>query len=93
MRDLRPLLHTIQALHAEVRGEIVAATERRSLEAMAAIDRDDAGDTIYTIDTISESIVERFAQALARDRSTPRAPTRPRPTAGSWWTRSTAPAA
>ena len=69
MRDARALLDTILTLHAEVRDEIVAAAERRSLEAMATVDRDDAGDTIYAIDTIGEAIVERFAQALARDRA------------------------
>jgi fructose-1,6-bisphosphatase/inositol monophosphatase family enzyme len=69
MRDPRALLDTILALHAEVRDEIVAATERRSLESMASVDRDGSGDTIYAIDTISESIVERFAEALARDRA------------------------
>jgi fructose-1,6-bisphosphatase/inositol monophosphatase family enzyme len=69
MRDPDGLLEAIRALHDAVRDEIVAATERRSLESMASVDRDDAGDTIYAIDTIGESIVERFAQALARDRS------------------------
>jgi fructose-1,6-bisphosphatase/inositol monophosphatase family enzyme len=69
MRDPRGLLDTILALHAEVRDEIVAATERRSLESMASVDRDGAGDTIYAIDTIGESIVERFAATLARDRA------------------------
>ena len=69
MRDPQALLDTIRALHAEVRDEIVAATERRSVESMAAVDRDGAGDTIYAIDTIAESIVERFAEALARDRT------------------------
>jgi fructose-1,6-bisphosphatase/inositol monophosphatase family enzyme len=69
MRDPQALLDTIRALHAEVRDDIVAATERRSAESMAAVDRDGAGDTIYAIDTIAESIVERFAEALARDRT------------------------
>ncbi len=69
MRDPHALLDTILALHAEVRDEVVAATERRSAESMAAVDRDGAGDTIYAIDTIAESIVERFAEALARDRT------------------------
>ena len=68
MRDPDGLLNTILALHGEVRDEIVAATERRSLAALAAIDRDDEGDTIYAIDVIGESIVARFADALARDR-------------------------
>jgi fructose-1,6-bisphosphatase/inositol monophosphatase family enzyme len=67
MREPRALLDTILALHAGVRDEVVAATERRSLEWMAAVDRDDPGDTIYAIDTVGESIVERFAEALARD--------------------------
>jgi fructose-1,6-bisphosphatase/inositol monophosphatase family enzyme len=69
MRDPQALLDTILALHAEVRDDIVAATERRSAESMAAVDRDGAGDTIYAIDTIAESIVDRFAEALARDRT------------------------
>ena len=50
----RPIL----ALHAEVRDEVVAATERQSLESMAAVDRDDDGDTIYAIDVIGEAIVD-----------------------------------
>src|SRR6185369_2446878 len=69
MRDRQALLDTILALHAEVRDDIVAATERHGLEAMAAVDRDDEGDTIYAIDVIGESIVERFAERLARDRA------------------------
>jgi fructose-1,6-bisphosphatase/inositol monophosphatase family enzyme len=69
MRDPRTLLDTIRALHAEVRDEIVAATERRGLEDMASIDRDQEGDTIYAIDVIGEAIVTRFAEALARERA------------------------
>ena len=37
------------------------------LEALAAVDRDDAGDTIYAIDVVAEAIVTRFADALARE--------------------------
>jgi len=69
MRDPRALLDTIRMLHAEVRDEIVAATERQGLESMAAIDRDDEGDTIYAIDVVGESIVTRFTDRLARDRA------------------------
>ena len=67
MRDRQALLDTILTLHAELRDEIVAATERHGLEAMAAVDRDDEGDTIYAIDVIGESIVARFGERLARD--------------------------
>ena len=69
MRDRQKLLDTILTLHAEVRDDIVAATERHGLEAMAAVDRDVEGDTIYAIDVIGEKIVERFAERLARDRA------------------------
>jgi len=69
MRDSRALLNEILALHGRIRDEIVAATERHGLDAMASIDRDDEGDTIYAIDVVSETIVERFAEALARQRS------------------------
>jgi fructose-1,6-bisphosphatase/inositol monophosphatase family enzyme len=69
MRDARGLLDAILALHGQVRDEIVAATERHGLEAMASVDRDVEGDTIYAIDVIGEAIVTRFAEALARDRS------------------------
>jgi fructose-1,6-bisphosphatase/inositol monophosphatase family enzyme len=69
MRDQQALLDRILALHARMRDEIVAATERRSAESMASVDRDGAGDTIYAIDTIGEAAVERFAEALAGDRT------------------------
>ena len=69
MRDPHALLNLILALHRDVRDEIVAATERRSVERMAAIDRDDEGDTIYAIDVVGETIVTRIAEALAHERT------------------------
>jgi fructose-1,6-bisphosphatase/inositol monophosphatase family enzyme len=67
MRDPQALLDRVLTLHAEVRDRIVTETERRALESMAAVDRDDEGDTIYAIDTVGEAIVTRFAEALARE--------------------------
>jgi fructose-1,6-bisphosphatase/inositol monophosphatase family enzyme len=69
MRDGQSLLHAILALHDEVRDQVVAAAERNGLDHMASVDRDDEGDTIYAIDVVGEAIVERFADALARDRA------------------------
>ena len=69
MRDPHALLNLILALHRDVRDEIVAATERRGVERMAAIDRDDEGDTIYAIDVVGETIVTRIAEALAHERT------------------------
>ncbi len=69
MRDPRSLLEPILELHAHVRDQIVAATERQQLEALSAVDRDVPGDTIYAIDVVGEEIVTQFAEALARDHS------------------------
>jgi len=66
MADPRDLLEPILGLHAEVRDEIVAATERQSIEALASIDRDGESDTIYAIDVLAETIVSRFARRLER---------------------------
>jgi fructose-1,6-bisphosphatase/inositol monophosphatase family enzyme len=67
MRDPDALLNAILALHDELRGEVVAATERHGLEVLAAVDRDEASDTIYAIDVVAEAVVSRFAERLARE--------------------------
>jgi fructose-1,6-bisphosphatase/inositol monophosphatase family enzyme len=69
MRDPRALLGPLLELHGRVRDELVAATEQQHIETMAAIDRDQAGDTIYAIDAAAEAVIDRFAQALAREHS------------------------
>ena len=67
MRDPRSLLQPLLDLHERVRHDVVAATERRQMESLAAIDRDDPGDTIYAIDVVGEAVVTRFAETLARE--------------------------
>ena len=69
MRDPRPLLQPLLELHARVRDAVVAATERQQIETLAAVDRDEPGDTIYAIDVAGEAVVAEFAVALARDHS------------------------
>jgi len=69
MRDAQTLLQPLLELHGRIRDGIVAATERQQIEALAAVDRDTPGDTIYAIDVAAEAIVARFADALARDHS------------------------
>ena len=68
-RDVRDLLEPLLELHARVRERVVAATERQHVETLAAIDRDEPGDTIYAIDVVSEEIVAEFAETLAREHS------------------------
>ena len=69
MSDAQTLLQPLLELHGRIRGGIVAATERQHVEALAAVDRDTPGDTIYTIDVVAEAIVARFAETLAREHS------------------------
>jgi fructose-1,6-bisphosphatase/inositol monophosphatase family enzyme len=69
MRDPRALLQPLLELHAAVRDEIVAATERQHLEDLSTVDRVEASDTIYAIDVVGEDVVTRFADTLAREHS------------------------
>jgi fructose-1,6-bisphosphatase/inositol monophosphatase family enzyme len=66
MREARTLLQPLLELHARIRDGIVAATERQYIDALAAVDRDDAGDTIYAIDVVGERALIRFAETLSR---------------------------
>ena len=65
MSDPRLLLQPLLDLHKRIRDEVVAATERHSVEALAAVDRDVEGDTIYGIDVIAEEILEGWARQVA----------------------------
>jgi fructose-1,6-bisphosphatase/inositol monophosphatase family enzyme len=67
MRDPRVLLSPILAMHDRARDEIVRATERAHVDALAAVDRDIDGDTIYAVDVVGEAVVTQFAADLARE--------------------------
>ncbi len=69
MSDPRRLLTPILRWHDQVRDAVVAATEQRSLEALAAVDRDEDGDTIYAIDAVSEQVLDPLVDALGREHS------------------------
>jgi fructose-1,6-bisphosphatase/inositol monophosphatase family enzyme len=69
MADPRTLLAPILEWHGRVRDAVVDATERQAIDALAAVDRDEEGDTIYAIDVIGEGIIEQFATALGREQS------------------------
>jgi fructose-1,6-bisphosphatase/inositol monophosphatase family enzyme len=69
MADSGLLLAPILEWHDRVRDAVIAATERQAVDALAAVNRDDEGDTIYAIDVISETVIERLAEALGREQS------------------------
>ncbi len=60
----RSLLEPLKRLHETIRRTVVAACERSSMETLAAIAREEEGDTIYAVDCISEELLIDF---LARE--------------------------
>ena len=64
--DPPELLPAILELHDRIRTSVVAACERQSSEAMAEIAQDDAGDTIYAVDKVSEETLIEGLSELAR---------------------------
>jgi fructose-1,6-bisphosphatase/inositol monophosphatase family enzyme len=69
MPDALALLEPLLQLHDAVRDQVVASTERQHLDDLASIAREEEGDTIYSIDAISENVIARFADSLARRHS------------------------
>lgn len=55
-----PLLAPLRRLHETIRGAVVAACESAAAETLAAIAHDDAGDTIYAVDRVSEAVLIDF---------------------------------
>ncbi len=54
------LLDPIMTLHGQIRNAVVAACEAVAIEDMAAIAQEEAGDTIYAIDRVSEALLLDF---------------------------------
>ncbi len=65
IRNADALCERIRGLHASIRDTVVAACERATLEEMAAPLGMHAGDTIFAIDRISESVLLEQFGALA----------------------------
>ncbi len=57
------LLTRIRSIHAAIRDAVVAACEQTALEQLSAAVGDDAGDTIFAIDRVSEeTLLHHFAE-------------------------------
>lgn len=64
--DSDALLAALLAIHAAIRDAVVAACEQQSLDQLAHIAGDAAGDTIYAIDRVSEAVlVDLFRHQIA----------------------------
>ncbi len=53
-------LEPLRRLHVQIRDAVVAACEATALEDLAAISKEEAGDTIYAVDKISEELLVDF---------------------------------
>jgi len=62
IEDPRSLLEPLRRLHESIRSAVVAACEVSAVESLAAIAREEEGDTIYAIDSISEELLIEFVE-------------------------------
>jgi hypothetical protein len=66
MRDLAWLLDSIRSIHEVVREAVVTACEQSPAEEIARVVEDGEGDTIYSVDRISERIlIDLFERQIA----------------------------
>jgi fructose-1,6-bisphosphatase/inositol monophosphatase family enzyme len=65
IRNLTDLLARIRDIHAAIRDAVVAACEHSATEQLAAVVAEDAGDTIFAIDRVSEEVLLDHFTALA----------------------------
>jgi fructose-1,6-bisphosphatase/inositol monophosphatase family enzyme len=70
IHDHERLLAQLCALHEDIRDTVVAQAERQSIEALAAVEDDDApGDTIFAVDRVGEErLVAFFEREIAPHR-------------------------
>ena len=67
LRQPEELLRRIRSVHEAIRDEVVAACEASSTDELARVVGDDAGDTLFAIDRVSEAVLlDRFS-AIAAD--------------------------
>ena len=67
LRDAARLCARLRAVHEAIRDEVVAACERQSIEELSAVVGDDAGDTLFAVDRLSEPVLLARFEELARD--------------------------
>jgi fructose-1,6-bisphosphatase/inositol monophosphatase family enzyme len=67
--DVRALLDPLLDLHRKIRDAVIAACERQDVDELARVDREAAGDTIYSIDVVSEDLLHPFFRELSSSHS------------------------
>ena len=65
--QIKDLLPPLRELHDQIRDAVVTACEQTALDQLATIAKEQAGDTIYAVDKISEELlVDFFTNEIAR---------------------------
>lgn len=65
IRAVNELLSTIREIHGAIRDDVVKACEGSSLAALSAVVAEQAGDTIFAIDRISEQVLLQHFERLS----------------------------
>jgi len=67
IRDAEALLTELRRAHVAIRDSVVAACERQAMDALATVVAEDAGDTVFALDRVSEAaLVEHFERIAER---------------------------
>ena len=66
LRDVQALVASIRGVHEAIRDEVVAACERQSIDELSEVVGDDAGDTLFAVDRLSESVLLARFEELSR---------------------------
>ena len=67
LRDVERLLARIRGIHEKIRDRVVASCETRPGDELAAVVGDDAGDTLFAIDRVSEEVLLAEFESLAQE--------------------------
>ena len=62
MTDVHRLLAPIRELHERIRQTVVQACERASVDELSRVAADEAGDTIFAVDRVSEEVLVTFCE-------------------------------
>lgn len=60
--EINDFLPILKRLHERIRTVVVDACEQTSIESMAAVAREEKGDTIYVVDQVSEELIVEFIE-------------------------------
>ncbi len=66
IRDAQALVAHIRRVHEAIRDEVVATCERQSIDELSAVVGDDAGDTVFAVDRVSEAVLLTRFEELAQ---------------------------